>query len=81
MYNSKKKPQSQVIANNVTAKCFTFLRPFLKQLDRTLDLRLVHTLANTVAAIICYRQRPIVLLLSELGAYLTGAEHAPAGIG
>jgi hypothetical protein len=79
MYDTTKKTASQAIANKITLKCFTFLRPFLKQLDRTLDLRLVRTLANTVTAIVRHRQRATALLLSELGAYLTSPEHAPSG--
>jgi Transposase DDE domain len=79
MNDTIKKPSQKVLANTVAEKCLTFLKPFLKQLDRTLDLRLVRTLAGTVTSIIRHRQRPTALLLSELGAYLTEPEHAPAG--
>ncbi len=79
MYHTQKKSSSKALANTVTDTCQEFLKPFLKQLDRTLDLRLVRTLANTVTSIVRHRQRSTALLLSELGAYLTDPQHAPAG--
>jgi hypothetical protein len=79
MYHTKKNSPSQALADTVAERCFVFLKPFLKQLDRILDLRLVRTLANTVTSIIRHRQRSTSLLLSELGAYLADPEHAPAG--
>jgi hypothetical protein len=79
MYHINNKYQSKAIANTLTVKCFTFLKPLLKELDKTLDLCLVRTLANTITAIVRHRQRATALLLSELGAYLTDPEHAPAG--
>ena len=62
MYDTKKKENSQAVADKATAKCLTFLKPLLKQLDRTLDLRLVHALANTVTSIVRHRQRSTALL-------------------
>jgi len=56
-----------------------FLRPLLVQLDAQIDRRLVRTFARTVDAILCFRNRPHGLLLSELGAYLLDPEHALAG--
>jgi hypothetical protein len=79
MYDTKKKSFSKDLATSVTDQCQEFLKPFLKQLDRTLDLRLVRTLANTVTAIVRHRQRSTALLLSELGTYLTDPQHASAG--
>lgn len=79
MYDTKNKSSSKALASTVTDQCQKFLQPFLKQLDRTLDLRLVRTLANTVTSIIRHRQRPTALLLSELGTYLIDPQHAPAG--
>ncbi len=70
---------SHHLADKVSQRCFTFLAPLLKRLDRHLDSRLVNTLANSVTALIRHRQTPSALLLSELGAYLTSPEHAPAG--
>jgi len=79
MYHTQKESSSKGLAHNVTDKCLIFLKPFLKQLDHILDLRLVRTLSNTVTAIVRHRGRSTALLLSELGAYLMDPEHAPAG--
>lgn len=59
--------------------CFDFLKPFMKELDERLDVRLVRTLADTVTAIVRNRNRPQALLLSELGGLVAGPKHSPAG--
>jgi hypothetical protein len=79
MYHTQKNTNSQEVADKVTNRCNSFLKPLLKQLDQILDLRLVRTLANTVTSIVRHRGRTTALLLSELGAYLTSPEQAPAG--
>jgi hypothetical protein len=79
MYNTIKKSSSKALAKTVSDKCLTFLKPLLKQLDRTLDLRLVRTLADSVTAIVRHRQPLTALLLSELGSYICDPQHAPAG--
>jgi hypothetical protein len=94
MYGSRNTPQSpephgegsrseeresEALAMQVEERCFGFLRPLLRELDQQLDLRLVRTLANTVTALIRHRNQSLALLLSELGAYLTSPQHAPAG--
>jgi hypothetical protein len=56
-----------------------FLAPLLLELDEHLDKRLVRTFAGTIAAILRFRHPRCGLLLSELGAYLTSPQHAPAG--
>jgi hypothetical protein len=71
MYDTQKKSFSKALANTATDQCHQFLKPLLKQLDRTL--------ANTVTAIVRHRQRPTALLLSELGTYLIDPQHAPCG--
>jgi hypothetical protein len=63
----------------VTERCRSFLAPFLAALDRQVDRRLVRTAAATVTALVRHRNRSQALLLSELGAYLAGPRHAPAG--
>src|SRR5579864_7225700 len=56
-----------------------FLLPLLAVLDAQIDRRLVRTLLASVEAILALRHRAHGLLLSELGAYLAGPAHAPAG--
>ena len=67
------------LAEAMARSCWQVLRPLLTELDAVLDVRLVRTLANAVVALVRHRNRPAALLLSELGAYLTGPDHAPAG--
>lgn len=56
-----------------------FIEPLFLSLDALIDIRLVRTLEATVVAIIRHRHRQNGLLLSELGEYLAGPDHAPAG--
>lgn len=67
------------LAHTLAARCRAFLAPFLAALDQQVDRRLARTAAATVAALVRHRNRPQALLLSELGAYLAGPRHAPAG--
>jgi hypothetical protein len=66
-------------AADVRQDLVTFLRPLLLQLDAQLDRRVVDTFARTIDAILCFRNRPHGLLLSELGGYLLSPAHAAAG--
>jgi hypothetical protein len=67
------------LATELGQRCWQFLLPLLVQLDAVLDVRPVRTLAATVVALVRHRNRPLALLLSELGAFLAGPTHAPAG--
>jgi hypothetical protein len=61
------------------AQLVTFVRPLLEALNQQLDVRLVRTFLATLCAILSWRHREQGLLLSELGGYLAGPAHAPAG--
>lgn len=67
--------QSEVFAG----LCYRFVRPLLRELGAKLDRRLVQTFLDLMLVIVMHRHRNQGLLLSELGGYLLGAEHAPAG--
>jgi Transposase DDE domain len=67
--------QSEVFAE----LCYRFVRPLLLELNAHMDRRLVHTLLDLLVVMVMHRHRHQGLLLSELGGYLLGAEHAPAG--
>lgn len=58
---------------------FDFLKPLLHGLNKRIDRRLVTTFFGLVIAILVHRHRNHGLLLSELGAYLLGAERCRAG--
>lgn len=49
------------------------------ELDTVLDKRLVRTFFDLFTVILMFRDRKMGLLLSELGGYICGFAHAPAG--
>lgn len=57
----------------------SYLKPFLDDLDAQIDKRLVNTCYNLFISILIFRHTKMGLLLSELGAYICGPAHAPAG--
>jgi len=67
--------QAEVLAE----LCYRFVRPLLQRLHAQMDRRLVHTFLDLLPVIVMHRHRNQGLLLSELGGFLLGAEHAPAG--
>lgn len=67
------------LASTLSSRLQDFLSPLLLCLDQALDRRLVKTFAATLEVLLQQRYRSTGLLLSELGAFLAGAEHAPAG--
>ena len=67
------------LAHILSERLRGFLSPLLTELDEQLDRRLVQTFAALVSILLEHRHRATGLLLSELGAFLTGAGHAPAG--
>ena len=56
-----------------------YLQVLEKTLARRADRRLVRTFFNLFVVILCFRNRAMGLLLSELGGYICGFCHAPAG--
>jgi hypothetical protein len=83
MFDDSRTPgasaQASLVAQQLSLQLTTFLAPLLQLLDAHLDARLVRTLSAAVAAILMWRHRNHGLLLSELGSYLRGPMHAPAG--
>jgi Transposase DDE domain len=78
MYDAQDHEPVQVAAD-LRQDLVAFLQPLLDQLDAKIDQRLVRTFVRTIDAILCFRNRPHGLLLSELGGYLLTPEHAAAG--
>jgi hypothetical protein len=71
--------ESEQVAAGIREDLAAFLQPLLVRLDAQIDVRLVRTFLRTVDAILCFRNRPHGLLLSELGGYLLDPAHAAAG--
>lgn len=71
--------QHPAIAQQTRQLLQAFVLPLLMVLDQSVDRRLLRTFYATLEAVICWRNRAHGLLLSELGAYVTSPDHAPAG--
>lgn len=56
-----------------------YLRDLQLRLDALIDVRLGRTFFDLFMAILTFRNRSMGLLLSELGGYICGFTHAPAG--
>ena len=61
------------------AKAQQYLQPLEAKLFDQLDKRLVATFSTLFTSILLLRNSKMGLLLSELGSYITGYAHAPAG--
>lgn len=80
-YSSNTDKQADVfkLACFFSSRLQDFLAGFLEGLNGLLDRRLVITFEGLCQSIIRLRSRSTGLLLSELGGYLLGFAHAPAG--
>ena len=56
-----------------------YTSPIRLALDKEIDKRLVRTFFDLFCVILMFRNRAMGLLLSELGGYICGFSHAPAG--
>ena len=70
-----KKQDSREMEN----QCWGILKPFLEEMHKKIDRRLVKTLLDLVLVILMHRNRNNGLWLSELGDQLMGSERGPAG--
>lgn len=77
--NSVPLQAAPALAARMHRQLVQFLHPFAAPLADQLDIRLVQTFVDLVQVIITFRHRHLGLLLSELGGYLLGPAHAPAG--
>lgn len=57
----------------------SYLKDLSARLLNQIDKRLVHTFLDLFMVILAFRNRAMGLLLSELGGYICGFDHAPAG--
>lgn len=80
MKKSTSKGEKKQESREMETRCWKFLRPFLEELHKAVDRRLVKTLLDLVMVILMHRHRNNGLLLSELGDHLLGGERGPAGV-
>jgi len=80
MKKGTSKQEKKQESREMEMRCWRFLRPFLAELHKYVDRRLVKTLLDLVMVILMHRNRNNGLLLSELGDHLLGGERGPAGV-
>lgn len=61
------KAEKEQESREMETRCWRFLQPFLEELHKHVDRRLVKTLLDLVLVILLHRHRNNGLLLSELG--------------
>lgn len=76
--NTTARPKSTA-CHFLQAKIQRYLHPLQDQLGQRIDKRLVVTFATLFRSILLFRNNKMGLLLSELGGYVAGHAHAPAG--
>lgn len=79
LQNKEKSPIRQKAASFLLSQVDVFTSSFRTELDAQIDKRLVNTFFDLFVVILMFRNRPMGLLLSELGGYICGFSHAPAG--
>lgn len=79
LQNKTKAELKPGLSTTILRKAAYYLDPLDQQLDIQIDRRLVRTFFDLFIAILLFRHRESGLLLSELGAYICGPDHAPAG--
>jgi len=79
LQNRKKNPNRQKSGDFILVQSNKYLSSIQKELSKQIDERYVQTFYNLFIAILMFRNRPMGLLLSELGGYIAGFKSAPAG--
>lgn len=69
----------QKAGNFILHQADRYIGPLFQKLDEQIDNRLARTFFNLFLVILMFRNRAMGLLLSELGGYVCGFAHAPAG--
>ena len=80
MNKSTSKGEKAQEGRRLENQCWEYLQPFLEELHRKVDRRLVKTLLDLVLVMLMHRHRNSGLLLSELGDHVLGGERGPAGV-
>ena len=76
LQNTTKEPKASTF---LLTQAQSYLSTLEEKLDEQIDKRLVRTFYDLFIAILIFRHTKMGLLLSELGAYISGPAHAPAG--
>ena len=76
LQNKDAQPIKQNAASFLLVQSDRYLSPLLKSLDNKMDRRLTNTFFNLFVAIMAFRHSSMGLLISELGGYVCGFDHA-----
>lgn len=79
LQDKSKQENTPKLSSFLLRQISTFLSPVESTLDQKIDKRLVRTFFDLFVSILIFRHSKMGLLLSELGAYICGPAHAPAG--
>jgi hypothetical protein len=71
--------EAEFISKPLLASWQRLIHPLLQRLDQHTDCRLIYTFERLLLSIFRHRNRSSGLLLTELGAVLSGPHQAPAG--
>lgn len=77
--NRKTSPLQQNGASFLLSQSDKYLEKLQEQLNAQIDKRLARTFFDLFVVILTFRNRAMGLLLSELGGFICGFAHAPAG--
>lgn len=73
------RPSEQKAGHFLLRQVDRYTKDLRQKLDDQIDKRLVRTFFDVFATMLLFRNRSMGLLLSELGGYICGFDHAPAG--
>lgn len=79
LQNRKNQPIRQKSGEFLLTQSNKYLSILQKQLSKQIDNRLARTFFDLFIAMLTFRNRPMGLLLTELGGFITGFASAPAG--
>lgn len=79
LQDNKTNPIPQKAGSFLLHQIDKFTKSLRSDLDDQIDKRLVRTFFDLFTTILLFRNRRMGLLLSELGGYICGFSHAPAG--
>lgn len=79
LQNKSTSPIHQKAGSFLLHQVDRYTRAVQSRLDAQIDKRLVRTFFDLFVTVLLFRNRAMGLLLSELGGYICGFDHAPAG--
>lgn len=79
LQNKSSFPKAQQGGSFLLHQANRYLEDLQVELDLGIDKRLVRTFFDLFMVVLMFRNRAMGLLLSELGGYICGFNHAPAG--